>query len=265
MDLYSIASGSSGNCIYISSGNIRLLVDTGISKKRIENGLAGIGVACDQLDGILVTHEHSDHIQGLGVMSRKYGIPIYTTQGTWEGIQDCRSIGKVDLSLFRKIRPDESFYMEDLKITPFKTSHDANESVAFRFDDEARSTAIATDLGVFDDYIVENLKNLDALMLEANHDVKMLEVGRYPYPLKQRILGEYGHLSNEASGKLLCRILTPRMRKILLAHLSKENNLPLLANETVRLEVELGDTPFSGREIDLDVARREEPTPLIRL
>ena len=199
MRMCSIASGSSGNCIYVGSDNTHLLVDTGISKKRIEEGLKELDVKGEELDGILVTHEHSDHIQGLGVFSRKYGVPIYATKGTLEGIQASASLGKMPEGLYHPIVIDEKFNIGDITVDPFQISHDARQPSGYRMECGGKAAAVATDLGMYDDYIVKKLTGLDAILLEANHDVHMLEVGGYPYPLKRRILGEKGHLSNELS------------------------------------------------------------------
>ena len=207
MRMCSIASGSSGNCIYVGSDDTHLLVDTGISKKRIEEGLKTLELKGEDLDGILITHEHSDHIQGLGVFSRKYEIPIYATPGTIMGIKSYSGLGKMPEGLYREIRADEPFELGDMTVKPFAISHDANEPSGYRLEQGGKSVAVATDLGKYDSYTVECLRNLDAVLLEANHDIHMLEVGGYPYYLKQRILGDRGHLSNELSGRLLCDIL----------------------------------------------------------
>lgn len=265
MRLCSIASGSSGNCIYIGSDATHLLVDAGISGKRIEKGLQDLSLSPKELDGILVTHEHSDHIGGLGVLQRKYKIPIYATKGTIQSMQKSKSIGELDQDLIFSIHADEKFYIKDLLIDPMKISHDAAEPVAYRIRYGNKKVGIATDLGVFNDYTVESLKDMDALLIEANHDVHMLQVGSYPYPLKQRILGDRGHLSNENCGKLLNRILHDNMQAIVLGHLSKDNNLPELAYETVRVEVTLGDTPYKADDFPIYVANRDVPSPIIQI
>lgn len=257
MRLCSIASGSSGNCIYVGSNRTHLLVDTGISKKRIDEGLAQLEVKPEELSGILVTHEHSDHIQGLGVFSRKYEIPIYATKGTIKGITEYKCLGKMPDGLYHEVEVDKTFAIGDLEVKPFSVSHDANEPSGFRIENGIKSVAIATDLGFYDDYIVENLKDLNAIVLEANHDVHMVEVGPYPYLLKQRVLGNRGHLSNELTGRLLCNILHDNLKYIMLGHLSKENNYEELAKETVKLEVTMGNTPFDGENIPLMVANRD--------
>ena len=263
MRLCSIASGSSGNCIYVGSERTHLLVDTGISKKRVEEGLKELEIKGEELDGILVTHEHSDHIQGLGVFCRKYAVPIYATAGTIEGIKHYSALGKVPDDLFHPIETDQTFSLGDIEVHPFRISHDANEPCGYRMESGNKSVAVATDLGMYDDYTVQNLKNLDAVLLEANHDVHMLEVGGYPYPLKRRILGERGHLSNELSGRLLCDILHENLQHIMLGHLSKENNYARLAYETVKLEVTLGENAFKGEDLHMFVAKRDAVSEIL--
>ena len=222
MRLCSIASGSSGNCIYVGSEAAHLLVDVGISGKRTESGLRELGLTGRDIDGILITHEHADHIQGLGVIARKYEIPIYATAGTIKAMKSCSSLGSVEESLYRQVQEDRKLIIKDLTINPMHISHDAAQPVGYRISYGSRRVAVCTDLGVYNDYTVECLKGMDALLLEANHDVNMLQVGPYPYYLKQRILGDRGHLSNENSGRLLGRILHDGLRTILLGHLSKE-------------------------------------------
>ena len=257
MRLCSIASGSSGNCIYVGSDKTHLLVDTGISKKRIDEGLAELEVKPEELSGILITHEHTDHIQGLGVFSRKYGIPIYATKGTINGITEYKCLGKMPDGLYHEVEGDQTFSIGDLEVKPFSISHDANDPSGFRIEKGAKSVAVATDLGIYDDYTIENLKGLNAIVLEANHDVHMVEVGPYPYQLKQRVLGNRGHLSNELTGRLLCNILHGDLKHVVLGHLSKENNYEELARETVKLEVTMGNTSFNGEDVPLMVANRD--------
>lgn len=263
MRLCSIASGSSGNCIYIGSDNHHLLIDAGISGKRIEAGLERLSVTGKELDGILLTHEHSDHVKGLGVLSRKYGIPIYTTPGTREAVKDMANLGRIDDALFHEIHADEDFVLGDLKISPFHISHDAAEPVAYRVACGEKKMAVATDLGVYTDYTIDHLKDLDVLLLEANHDIHMLQVGGYPYYLKQRIAGDLGHLSNESAGKLLCQVLHDDIKAVFLGHLSKENNYEELAYETVKLELMLGESPYKPGDFPMHVASREEQSECV--
>ncbi|MEG0961616.1 MAG: MBL fold metallo-hydrolase [Lachnospiraceae bacterium] len=265
MRLCSIASGSSGNCIFAASDQTSLLVDTGISGKRIEEGLNVIGQTTREIDGILVTHEHSDHISGLGVLARKYGIPIYATHGTKLAILACKSVGKIAEDLFVEIEEDKEFTIGDFTINPVAISHDAAQPTAYIFHQSNKSMAVMTDLGQYDSNLVKKMQNLDALLLEANHDVHMLQVGSYPYYLKQRILGERGHLSNELSGQLLSEVLHDRFQTVMLGHLSKENNYERLAYETVRLEVDMADNAYKSSDFPIQVANRDTVSNMIEI
>lgn len=265
MRLCSIASGSSGNCIYVGSDTTNILIDAGISGKKVEFGLNALDLTTKDLNGILVTHEHSDHIKGLGVIARKAGIPIYATPRTIRSMQENNSLGKLPEDIFREIQGNETCQIGDLKVHPFRISHDAAEPVGFRIANGNKTVGIATDMGMYNDYIIENLSGLDALLLEANHDVNMLQVGSYPYYLKRRILGERGHLSNETAGKLLCRLLHDDMKAVLLGHLSKENNYEELAFETVCAEVTMGDNPYKAKDFCISVASREHASEVVNL
>lgn len=265
MDLCSIASGSSGNCIYVGTQEAALLVDVGISAKKAQVGLATVDRSPAELDGILITHEHSDHIKGIGVMARKFGIPIYGTKGTLDAVKNCPSLGKMDEGLFCEIRPDEAFQIKDITIHPFEIPHDAAQPVAYRLESGEKAVAVATDMGTFNEYIISHLRNLDAVLLEANHDVRMLQAGGYPYYLKQRILSDRGHLSNENAGRLLCSILHDHLQEIYLGHLSQENNYEALAYETVCAEVTLGDNPYRAKDFHIQVARRSEASQMIHI
>lgn len=249
----------------MGSDTTHLLMDVGISGKRTETGLAELGLTMKDIDAICITHEHADHISGLGVLSRKYGVPVYATRGTLEAIKNTSSLGQIDESLFRVVTPDERCTIKDISLYPVRTSHDAADPVAYRIDHDGRRIGILTDLGCYNDYTVECLRGLDLLYLEANHDVHMLQVGPYPYYLKQRILGERGHLSNESAGKLLSRLLHDNMQAIVLGHLSKENNLPELAYESVRVEVTMSDTDYNGNDFPLYVAKRSEVSEVIEV
>ena len=230
MKLLSIASGSSGNCYYVGNSDTHLLVDVGISCKRVENALKDEGIKPSELDGVLVTHEHIDHVKGIGVLARKHGVPIYATAGT---------------------------------IDPSSIWHDAADPVCYSLYGDGKKVSIATDMGNYNDYIVDKLDNSDIMVVEANHDVRMLEAGPYPYYLKRRILGNYGHLSNELSGQLIYRLLNDHVKGILLGHLSKENNFEELAYETVKLELEDNSYANDVREFGLAVARRDMPMAAI--
>lgn len=265
MKLTSIASGSSGNCIFVSATEGKLLVDTGISAKRIEQGLLELGESAKNLDGILITHEHIDHINGLGVMMRRYKLPVFATAGTIDSILQTRKLGEMDKSLFYAVTPDVPFQIKDIVVDPTSIWHDAKDPVCYSFYSKGIKASIATDLGNFDDYLVEKLSDSHILFVEANHDIKMLEVGRYPYSLKQRILGSRGHLSNERSGQLICRLMCDKLKKIYLGHLSQDNNYPDLAYETVKLELTVHNIDLNERNIHMEVAKRDSLSTLCQV
>lgn len=259
MRFTTIASGSSGNCIYIGSDTTHILIDQGISAKRVIEGIEGLGIKPSEIDAIFVTHEHTDHTQGLGVFSRKFSVPIYATEGTIEGIKATKSLGTIDSDLFNVVKADKSFFVKDLNINPIRVSHDATEPVAYSVKCEKQKISVITDLGTYSDYTIECLKNSDIIMAEANHDIRMLQVGPYPYYLKQRILSDRGHLSNENCGRMISALLHDNLKHLFLGHLSKENNMPELAFETVRLEIEASDNQYHGNDFPLKVAKRDCP------
>lgn len=265
MRLCSIASGSSGNCIYVGSQATHLLIDAGISCKRIEEGLKNLELTGRDLDGILITHEHSDHIGGLGVLAKKFDVPIYATKGTIEAMKKYSGTSKIDSERYIEITEDKRFTLKDLTVNPMRISHDAAQPVGYRVGYGNRTVGVCTDLGTYNEYTVECLKGLNSILIEANHDVNMLQVGPYPYYLKQRILGDRGHLSNEKSGRLLGRILHDDLKHIILGHLSKENNIPELAYEAVRMEITMGDTPYKAEDFDIRVASRSEMSQILEI
>lgn len=265
LEMCSIASGSSGNCICVGSDSCHILVDAGISGKKIEKGLEAIGLKASEIEGILITHEHIDHVAGLGVMARRYGFPLYATSGTIAAIRQIKSVGKIDEALFHPVHAQEKFTIGDLSIKPIAISHDAAEPVAYKMECGGRRAAVATDMGTYDEVIVEELSGMHLLLLEANHDVNMLQAGPYPYPLKRRILGDRGHLSNERSGELLGKLLHDDFGAVMLGHLSKENNYEALAYQTVRLEVSMGENPYQAGDFPMYVARRDAVSPVLRV
>ena len=263
MRLCSIASGSSGNCIFVGTDTTHLLIDAGISGKRIEEGLGRLELSLRDIDAILITHEHADHVNGLGVLLRKREIPVYATRGTIRRLKEMRSLGSIPEELLWEIKEEERFIIKDITVAPMQISHDAAQPVAYRFRHDKRRVGVVTDLGTYTDYTIESLKGLDAVLLEANHDVRMLETGPYPYYLKRRISGERGHLSNELSGRLLSRILNAGMQAVVLGHLSKENNLAELAYETVRVEITMAENEFKGTDFPIMVAKRDEMSEVV--
>lgn len=253
MKLCSLTSGSSGNSIYIEGERAKILVDCGASEKYISSN---IPIDIKELDAIFITHEHIDHINGLGVMMRKHNIPVFLTEDTLKAILDSNKIGKVDTNYFNIIRVDRAFSIGNTEILPFSISHDAVDPVGFRFKSNNTNIAIATDLGMFDDYIIDNLKGLNCIMLEANHDVRMLECGPYSYSLKKRIQSIYGHLSNDDASYLLSKVISDKTKDIVLGHLSSENNYHEIAHMTVRNFLKHNRDDIDINEINIDVAMK---------
>lgn len=263
MRFQSIASGSSGNCCYIGTGNTHVLVDTGISRKRTVEALKKLDLSLQDLDGIFLTHEHADHIAGLPMILKASEMPVYATRGTIRAILRSPKGKDLDPERFVVVEEDRPIQVGEFTVEPMKISHDAAQPVGYRLYGGGRKAAVCTDLGCYTDYTVQCLKDSDVLLLEANHDVNMLQVGPYPYYLKQRILGQQGHLSNVSSGRLLAEVLNDHMQGIWLGHLSKENNLPELAFETVRVELLFGGVPYRPEDLPIRVASKSEPSELL--
>ncbi|KXG73920.1 MBL fold metallo-hydrolase [Thermotalea metallivorans] len=252
----SLASGSSGNCQYIASEEYRILLDVGLTGKKIIQCLEGIGEEIGKIDGILVSHEHSDHIRGIGVLSRRFHIPIYANTKTWNEIKD--KIGVVHEENIRVFHTGEPFAIGDIRVKAFPISHDAMEPVGFSFYHDQGKISVATDLGYVDDRIKAEIQDSDLLVLESNHDVEMLKMGKYPWYLKKRILGDKGHISNETAGNVIAEMMEANapIRHVLLAHLSKENNFPELAYETVRGILESRKIKV-GMDLNIDLTYRD--------
>jgi len=253
-----IASGSSGNSVFVGTKHTKVLIDAGLSGKRITEGLASLNITGEAIDALFITHEHTDHIKGVGVFSRKFDIPIYATIGTWEAIEN--QIGKIAPKNKRFVYEEEPCVINDVCLCPFSIPHDAKQPVGYSIEAENHKITIATDLGHITDDIKQKLFGSKILLLEANHDVNMLETGSYPYLLKRRILSDKWHLSNELSGRLLAEIFHNGLKYIFLGHLSKENNFAELAYETVKLEIA---SKYKGNEIPVQVARRDMPSQMV--
>ena len=258
----SIASGSSGNCIYIGNDKSGLLVDAGVSCKNILENLKNIGICTESIKGLLVTHEHSDHMKSIGAMSRKLNIPIFANPKTWEVLDG--SIGTVKAENIRSFDTGKEFCIDDICILPFSISHDAAEPVGFTFSMGIQKLGLATDLGYFSQTVKEALAGSRFVMLEANHDIEMLKVGSYPYFLKRRILGEFGHLSNDSSGHAACELVDLGVEQIMLGHLSRENNFPQLAYETVKGIMEEKGI-MTQKDVTLEVAPRSSISKVFTL
>ena len=265
MKLMTIASGSSGNSTYIGTDKTSILLDVGISLRGIDKGLKNADLSVRDIDAIFITHEHIDHIKSLGVIARKHNIPIYATYGTIDGILTTRSMGDFDYNLLKPIKNNGSMIIGDITVNACPISHDANDPVCYNFLSNSKKVSVATDMGVYNNMIIDFLSESDAAVIETNHDIRMLEAGPYPYAVKKRIMGERGHLCNEDGAKLIRDILSDHIKYIALGHLSDKNNYADLAFETVKSELE--DNPFSNdvRDFGLCVAPRYETGELIEI
>jgi len=225
----SLYSGSSGNCQFIRAGNTKILVDAGLSGKKIQQALSSINEEPNEIQGIFITHEHIDHIQGAGILSRRFNIPIYANEETWKAMQS--SIGEIKSENIKII--EESVEIGEFYVQAFDVSHDAVKPVGYKIFNKDKKISLLTDTGCVTQSIKQNIMNSDLLLIESNHDEDMVLIGSYPWPLKRRVLGEYGHMSNDLAGNLLAEILKKGTEVVLLGHLSKENNFPELAYKTV--------------------------------
>ena len=250
----SFASGSSGNCYLVKSDETAILIDAGISGKRILEGLDETDTPRDDIAAVLVTHEHSDHVQSLRVMTKRLPeAAVYANEATWEHIE--KPVPEERREFFTT---GEAFEIGDLTIKPFPVPHDAAEPVGFSIFADGRQITICTDAGYITDEMYEEILEADLLLLEANHEKEMLLFGRYPYPLKQRILGDEGHLSNLTCGEGLCRIVNenPKKRQVLLGHMSQQNNTPEVAMQAIINTLE-EESIFTGDDLKIDVVLRD--------
>ncbi|MFA5675157.1 MAG: MBL fold metallo-hydrolase [Christensenellales bacterium] len=254
-------SGSSGNAILISSGKTKILVDAGVSGRRLEEALCCIGEDIKDIKGILLTHEHTDHIAGAGVLSRKYSIPVYATAPTFEaGVE---KLGRIQ-SRHARVISKSGFFIDDLFIEPYDIPHDAADPVGFRVSCGVRKVAVATDLGYFSKSVELALHTCDLVVLEANHDTTLLATGRYPHALKERIKSRRGHLSNDDAADAALRLACAGVSSVLLGHLSRENNSEQLAFRTVTDKLlSQGITP--GQGFSLGLAFRDKVTGVFQI
>ena len=247
MKLSVYASGSSGNCLLLSSGSTHILIDAGISKRRIEGSLAQSGLSMREIGGVLITHEHSDHISGLKMLLKYYALPVYAPRTVANRLRGCLPEAEPYL---RVIPVNESFAIGDLTVTAFHTPHDTDESVGYRVQ-SGGVFALATDMGHVTEEVLNALSGADAVLIESNHDEEMLRYGPYPVYLKRRILSDRGHLSNACCAELARALALGGTKQIILGHLSRENNSPALAMQAARestagLPVELYCAPVYG-------------------
>ena len=237
-----LASGSKGNAIFVSSGHASLLIDAGLSGIEIERRMESRGLSPENLDAILVSHEHTDHIQGVGALSRRFGLPVYVNRKTRAAALP--QLGKIDD--LRDFECGIPFKLKNLDLHPFSIPHDAQDPAGFIINRNGAKIGIATDLGIATAVVKEHLKSCHLLVLEANHDPTMLIDGPYPWPLKQRIKGRTGHLSNEDSKLLLEEVSHGGLQHVILAHISDTNNTPEKALDVVRRAITGGDVCISA-------------------
>lgn len=253
-----LASGSTGNAVYVETDHHKLLIDCGLSGKKIEASLEKIDRSAKSLDAILVTHEHGDHIKGLGVFSRRHRLPIYANEKTWKAM--ATSIGDMPIEQKFVFQTGDMQSFGDIDVESFGVSHDAAEPMFFVFRHQRKQLTLLTDVGYVSDKIKGTIKQSDAYIIEANHDINMLMAGRYPWNVKRRILGDSGHISNDDAGAALKDVLDDRMKKIYLAHLSKDNNMKELARMSVQQTLE--QHGLRRGELGLYDTDPEKPTAL---
>ncbi len=263
MKFCSLYSGSSGNSIFIGSDNAKLLIDAGLPGKKITEALDTIGQNPKELDGIFITHEHTDHIKGVGVLSRKYDTPIYAPHNTWVAMKD--SLGKIAEHNIKIMDRRSTVTIKDIDVKSFIIPHDAVSPVGYTINYNGKLASVATDFGTFTREIYDNVKDSEIILIESNYNPQMLDMGPYPYNLKQRIKGVEGHLSNEECGKAIVEILKNGLGKnIILGHLSNTNNTPELAELTVK-DIITENNIKLGSDVILSMANRYKPSELITL
>lgn len=261
LNFCSLYSGSSGNSLFVETKNTKLLIDAGVSCKRIENALNDININPNSLDGILVTHEHSDHVQGLGTLSRKFDLPVFVNQETLDAMPKQKD--KIPEKNIKTFKVREKFEIGDLLINPFSIPHDAANPCGFNIYKGDKKISIATDIGHMTNYILKNLEESLFVMLESNYDPEVLRCSSYPFSLKSRIAGPTGHLPNEMAGKTISYLLKSGLKTAMLGHLSKESNFPELAYQTVLDE--LISSNYDENSLSLSVASRDVHSKVIKL
>ena len=261
LNFCSLYSGSSGNSLFIESDNTRVLIDCGVSSKKVEEALNLLEVDPSTIDAILITHEHSDHIRGLGTFCKKFNVPIYASNKTLDAMES--QTAKITENNIHKFKVSERFEIKDLAINPFTITHDAADPCGFNIFKDNKKISIATDIGEMTTKTMKNLEDSVFVLLEANYDPEILKYSRYPYPLKRRIASSIGHLPNEDAAKTISHLMNSGLQSAMLGHLSKENNFPELAYKTVVDELVANNQ--NNKNFKLSVASRTLPGNLIKL
>ena len=261
LNFCSLYSGSSGNCLFVETENTKLLIDSGVSLKKIEDGLNGLNVSGADIDAVIVTHEHTDHIQSLGNLSKKFDIPVFATSETFDNMP--KQCEKISTNNRKNININEKFFINDIDIVPFRIPHDAANPCGFTLFSDNKKISIATDIGHMTNDILKHIDGSEFILLESNYDTEVLKYTRYPAKLKNRIAGPTGHLSNDEAGKTINHLINSGLKSAMLGHLSKESNFPELAYQTV-----IDNLLENGSNIDnfkLSVAKRQEPCKLVHI
>lgn len=258
----SLFSSSSGNSTYIASTKTGILIDAGVSAKRMKEVLLGRDIDPSKLGGIFITHEHSDHIKGVRILASTYKIPVYATEGTMAALEEN---GVVTAKFPYQVIPYEGIEVGDIFVRPFRTPHDSRESCGYRIDfADGQKAAVATDIGKITDEIKSNLLGCELVMLESNHDIGMLQNGPYPYALKRRILSEVGHLSNIACADMTAELVSKGTSRIYLGHISQDNNFPGLAYQTNLSAISEKTGAVVGKDYLMEVNKVENDMGIIR-
>ncbi|MEG1068223.1 MAG: MBL fold metallo-hydrolase [Anaerovoracaceae bacterium] len=260
----SFASGSTGNCYMVKSDTTIILIDVGISGKKIFEALAQNDLDIENVNGVLITHEHSDHIKSVRIVSKKAeNAKVYASRGTWKAIENLVSEPQKVV-----IENRDGFYIGDIFVKPFHLSHDAAEPIGYTLEKDNKRITIATDTGCITDEIFEQLYMADLIVIEANHEVNILRMGSYPYNTQQRILSDYGHLSNVTTGECLCKVLQEKdsetTLQVILAHMSRENNTPAQAYLTIKNILQENDF-YIDKDLILDIITKDQISPLFSM
>ncbi len=261
LNFCSLYSGSSGNCLFVETENTKLLIDAGVSLKKIEKGLGDLNLSASQLDGVIVTHEHTDHIQSLGNLSKKFDIPVFATSQTFDAMP--KQSEKISDHNKKNINIDEKFAIGDIEILPFSIPHDAANPCGYTLFSDHKKISIATDIGHMTNPIIKHIEGSEFLLLEANYDPEILKFTKYPFKLKNRIAGPTGHLSNQDAGQTINYLIKAGLKNAILGHLSKESNFPELAYQTVMDELIANGTNLD--DFHLSIASRDYPGKIIHI
>jgi len=257
----SLYSGSSGNCLFLETATTKILIDSGVSCKKIETALSSLNIDPNNINAILVTHEHSDHIKGLSTVSKKYDIPVFATKETFENMPN--QTLKLNEKNIKTFNIDNSFSIGDIKILPFSIPHDAANPCGFNISNGNKTISIATDIGHMNNSILKKLEESNFVLLESNYDTNVLKCCTYPFYLKSRIASSTGHLSNDIAAKTISYLSKNGLKSAMLGHLSKESNLPELAYQTTLNEL-LAEN-FDENNFNLNIANRDFPSKLINI